>query len=370
MIGRPGRAHDDMRQIPSANQLAKARGSQEAGQCLSIMSGADNGVLCGEQDGLVTSVIAKTDVSIIIVSWNVSRLLADCLRSISTQNREISREVIVVDNHSTDDTLSVLKTEFGWVQLIANDRNLGFGPANNLALQAAAGRLIFMLNPDTVLKPGALEKLVRYLDSHPSVGIVGPKLLLPNESVQLSCARRLPSIRSLLVLRAFDVARIPVIGPWAAKKLVCPYDTEECQDVEAISGAAMLARKAILRSLGGFDPYFVHYGEDTDLCLRMRRAGYSVHYVAEAEVVHLSGRSERQAQTRVLVNSALSDYRYFEVHGGTMQRITAYFALRFIMPLNLSLRAFLLLLMKRIEWNAFRQRLNRSLALVRWEQIH
>ena len=127
------------------------------------------------------------DLSICIVSWNVSEDLRSCLDSLYALDCAVSFETLVVDNASGDDTLQMLSARFPQVHVIANDRNLGFAAANNQALRAATGRYVMLLNPDTVVHQGALNSVVRFLDGHPDVGIAGFKLLYPDGSLQFSC---------------------------------------------------------------------------------------------------------------------------------------------------------------------------------------
>jgi len=251
------------------------------------------------------------DVSVVIVSWNVAELLADCLESLQQNSGGLSIDVWVVDNDSSDNTLDVLRERFPWVQVIANKENRGFACANNQGFQHATGRYVFILNPDTIVPEGVLPTLVDFLDTNSAVAMVGPRLLLPDGETQVTCARRLPSLMGELCLRTLLLHKMPLIGSWLQRKLASPYDYETTQEVEAISGAAMLVRCEVLQDLGGFGEAFIHCGEDLDLCYRIRAASWQTHYVSECHIVHFCGQSSEQAPVRTAVNAVLSDQEYF-----------------------------------------------------------
>jgi len=254
---------------------------------------------------------AIPDVSVVIVSWNVADLLADCLESLRRNSNGLSLDVWVVDNASADNTLDVLRERFPWVHVIANRENRGFALANNQAIERATGRFVFILNPDTIVTDGALRTLFEYLDTRPEVGMVGPRLRLGDGKTQPECARRLPTLGRVLWINSLKLHLIPLIGPWCFKRIAAPYDYETSAEVEAISGAAMLVRREVLRDLGGFGEAFIHCGEDIDLCYRVRAAGWQTHYVSECTIVHLKGQSSKKAPIKTTVNAALSDQEYF-----------------------------------------------------------
>ena len=255
---------------------------------------------------------AIPDVSVVIVSWNVAELLADCLESLQQNSGGVSIEVWVVDNASHDNTPDVLRERFPWVHVIANKENRGFACANNQGFRRATGRYVFILNPDTVVPEGTLSTLIDCLDTNPEVAMVGPRLLFPDGKTQSASARlHGGSLLRAICLKALQLHKIPRIGPWLQKKLQNPYDYEITQDVEAISGAAMLVRREVLRDLEGFGETFIHCGEDFDLCYRIRAAGWQIRYVSESRVVHFVGQSSGQAPARNAVNSAISVEEFF-----------------------------------------------------------
>ncbi len=209
------------------------------------------------------------ELSIVIVNYNTADILDRCLNSIASQSN-INPEVIVVDNASRDNSLDIIKNNFPWVKLIANRRNLGFAPANNQALQSCTGKYIYFLNPDTEVRHGALQSMIEFMDSHPEVGLAGTRIINPDGSPQSSVENRYPGERHTKK----DLKGLKGSIAW-------------------VLGASMIARRDILDSLGGFDEEFFLYGDDQDLCLRVRKAGSTIGYIPASVVLHWGGQSER-----------------------------------------------------------------------------
>jgi GT2 family glycosyltransferase len=220
-------------------------------------------------------------------------------------------EVWVVDNASSDNSVEVLRSRYPWVHLIANQENRGFARANNQAIRQARGRCILILNPDTVVPEGAVERLYRFLAKHDDAGMVGPRLLDGNGKIWEMGARRLFSLGTAFWVESLSAQRVPWVGPWLFRRFWAPYDFAVTQEVECISGAAMLARREVLEQMQGFGETFRHCGEDLDLCFRLRAAGWKVYYDADTTIVHLVGRSADQAGLRCNVDVVLSNEEYF-----------------------------------------------------------
>lgn len=242
------------------------------------------------------------ELSIIIVTHNVADLIANCLQSVFRECGGIKAEVVVVDSGSADRTVATVQESFPEVKLYASPRNIGFSAANNLALAECTGRYIMLLNPDTIVKPGALRRLIFHLEQHPQVGAVGPRLLLGDGRIQPECARNLPKLRNmlpwLLLLdklewkiryrgNCVESRSHPPAGGIFDNFLLLFWDRTQSCEVECIAGACMLLRAEVVCQIGLLDEAAPLYLDDIDYCRRIRGAGWSIHYVSEADIVHL-----------------------------------------------------------------------------------
>jgi GT2 family glycosyltransferase len=238
-------------------------------------------------------------LTIIIVNWNGIQFLPECLRSIADDRPPFEFQVLVVDNSSTDGSREWLLSDepraiLGSTQLrtILSEENLGFAKANNLAINESESPYVFLLNPDTILHCGALERLVAELESRPEAGIAGPKVLNEDGTTQPSVTY-FPRNPLTILMTAFGLA--PFLPENVRKKFYGPHwDHNEKKDVPVIWGAAMMARRSMIDSVGGLDEDFFMYGEDEEWCARINRNGWKVVFVPEASVVHLGGKSSEQ----------------------------------------------------------------------------
>ena len=236
-------------------------------------------------------------VSIVIVSWNVRKDLNLCLRSIFSNPPEGEVEILVVDNHSSDDTVGYISREFPHVRLICNSENLGFAAANNVGIKEAKGKYLFLLNPDTEVFPGSIDKLLNFLENHPDIGICGAKLLNKDGSVQAS-VRGFPTFRAALysytILRYLRLFR-KQYKQWISKD----QDSTRPRSVEQLMGAAVLIPREIIEKVGLFDESFFMYYEEVDLCYRIQKAGYKIFYFPESVIMHRGGSSSGQVPDKV-----------------------------------------------------------------------
>lgn len=304
------------------------------------------------------------DVSVVIVSWNVSDFLRKCLESIRSQEN-ISVQIIVVDNASSDDSVDMVRAQFGDVTLVAEDSNIGFGPANNVGLSHAGGRYVFLLNPDTLVSDGALTELMAFLDGQPAFDMVGPLLVAADGEVQRVCARSLPTLSQAL-FSALYLHRLPYVGQRLAQRLMSPYDLAEAQEVGAISGAAMFARRSAIEAINGFDEVFLHTAEDVDLCLRLRQRGGRIFYLPQARVVHFGGQSAARAPTRTATMGFISMHEYFRRSGGRASALAYRLIVQVIqMPLLLLVGCVKAVLSRDLE--DLRERSKLAMAVWRWQ---
>jgi GT2 family glycosyltransferase len=246
-------------------------------------------------------------------------------------------EITVVDNASTDNSLKMVRTEFPEVRLIENTRNLGFARACNQGIDISQGRYVMLLNSDARVENDALRLLVRFADANPEAGIIGPKVLNPDGSLQYSC-RRFPTLAAGLFRHSFLGCLFPH-NPYTRDYLMADWHHREPQDVDWVSGAAMLIRKGLLEDVGLLDERFYMYCEDVDLAYRAREKGWSVVYFPEAVVVHAKGRSSDKDPNRMIREFHKSMYRFFRKHYAPSSSIVT----RGFVPLALFLRASLLI---------------------------
>jgi GT2 family glycosyltransferase len=245
------------------------------------------------------------DISIIIVNWNTAGLLIQCLESIYNAETSLSFEIIVVDNGSTDESVSLVTAQFPDVCLILNDRNLGFAKANNQALAVARGKYFLLLNSDAIVLPGALDKLVFAADHHADVGAIGPKLLNMDGTLQPSWAS-FPTFWSELFGKAIR-RRDPVA------------DFPFAYQVDWITGACMLVRSEVVADVGKLDEDYFFYSEEVDWCFRIRQKGWKIWYLSNAEVYHVWGGSSKGFSLLKVGLLYQNKLRYFGKFHGPLQ---------------------------------------------------
>jgi N-acetylglucosaminyl-diphospho-decaprenol L-rhamnosyltransferase len=235
----------------------------------------------------------RLDVSVVIVNYKVRELLRECLRSLEHDLAKLRGEVWVVDNDSGDGSVEMLTTELPWVRLIANDRNRGYGAANNQAIRQARGRYLLILNPDTKLPPGAIVDTIAELEAHPDIGALGPKLVLADGSLDRACRRSFPS-PEVAFYRLFGLTRLFPNHPRFARYNLLNVDEDTAIDVDSVVGAFMLVRREVVDRVGMFDEAFRLYGEDLDWAFRIKQAGWRVRYHPAVVVTHYKRQSTRQ----------------------------------------------------------------------------
>jgi N-acetylglucosaminyl-diphospho-decaprenol L-rhamnosyltransferase len=232
-----------------------------------------------------------TVLSVSVVSYRTPALLRACLTALEGQRDQVDLDVTVVDNASGDGSAELVAAEFGWVRLIRNERNVGFGAAHNQALRDLRGRYGLVLNSDATPRPGALQTLVDFMDAQPAVAVAGPRLRYPDGSVQPS-RRRFPTLATLF-LESTQLQRVAPSNTVLDRFYVVDRSDDEPQDVDWLVGACLCVRAAAIAEVGLFDERFFLYSEEMDWCRRFRAAGWRIAYVPEAEVMHLEGGSTR-----------------------------------------------------------------------------
>jgi GT2 family glycosyltransferase len=254
------------------------------------------------------------DISICITTFKAREFLRDCLRSIHDATPEASFEIIVVDNGSQDGTVEMLSADFPQVRLIQNDENLGFTRPYNQALRVAGARFLVILNPDTIVHPEALERLMGFLETHPRVGVVGPKVLNRDGSLQKPCRRG--DARPWNAISYFTrLSRLFPKRKFFSGYLMTYMDEDETHPVDGVSGSCMMIRREVIDEIGYLDERFFAYQEDADYCLRARQAGWEVYYYPEAQVTHFGGQGGSRVQPyRSVVEWHRSYWLYYRKH--------------------------------------------------------
>lgn len=248
------------------------------------------------------------DLSVVIVNYNVREFLAQTLRSVERASRDLRVEVFVVDNNSVDGSVPMVRSRFPDVCLIPNERNAGFGAANNQALRMTRGRHILILNPDTIVQEDTLVTLVRFMDEHPGAGAAGCQILNPDGTFAPESRRAFPT-PGVAFFRMSGLGRLfprsAVFGRYNMTFL--PRDQEA--EIDVLSGSCMMVRRAALfgdpdvedrTAAGMFDEDFFMYGEDLDLCFRIQQAGWTIHYTPDTRIIHYKGASTRKGDLRYL----------------------------------------------------------------------
>jgi len=236
------------------------------------------------------------DLSVIIVSYNVSSFLDQALTTLKDSARGLEYEVYVVDNASIDKSVSMIREKHSWVKLIENDCNLGFARANNQALSRATGRHVLLLNPDTVLRRDTIKTMINFLDEHPEAGVAGCKVINPDGSLQLACRRGFPT-PGVAFFKMVGLSNLfPKSKTFGAYNLTY-LDPDSVTEVDAVSGSFMMLRKEVFDKVGFLDEDFFMYGEDLDICYRVKQAGWKVFYVPYTEIIHFKGESTKTVTT-------------------------------------------------------------------------
>jgi len=253
-----------------------------------------------------------SDIVIVTISNNHGEFLARCLTSVLAQKTTARAEVHVVDNCSTDDTLQVL-AGFHSTRVHRNAAPKGFAANNNAVIRATDSPYVLLLNPDTEMMGGAIDKLVGFLDAHPDVGMVGPRLVFPDGRIQLS-ARRFPSLKSVLARRT-PMRKLMTESDWNRWHLMADSAHDAVMEVDWVLGGCLLIRRRALNQVGGLDEGYFLYVEDIDLAYRLHRAGWKVVYLPSAVVVHHHlAVSDRRLLSRESFIHMQSMFRYWRKH--------------------------------------------------------
>jgi hypothetical protein len=233
-------------------------------------------------------------VSVIIVSYNVKQYVNHCIETVLRSDFIGEIEIIVIDNNSFDETSQLIQQNFSEIKLIENHKNIGFGKAVNHASEIAIGEYLFILNPDTIIQENTISTFVNYLSTHSEVGMIGPKIINPDGTLQPTCKRSFPTL-SVALPKLLGLSNIFPKTKWAGKYNLTYLDPNKTHSVDAISGSCMFIRKTLFHKIGGFDEQFFLFGEDLDLCYRLKQKEHEIHYVPSTQILHYKGESVKFA---------------------------------------------------------------------------
>lgn len=269
----------------------------------------------------------QVDVSVVLVHYKTPGLLRQCIESIQKSKPDVRYEIIAVDNNSLDGTTTWLRDDFPDVVTIANDENLGFPKAVNQGVRASKGSYILLLNPDITVLPGSIDGLFQHMEQNSDLGLIGPKLLNPNGSLQMSCFSFYPTPRTVLYRRTF------LGNSEKGQKIIKDFtmegwDHSEERGVAWLLGSSMFVRRKAIEEIGLMDERFFMYMEDVDWCRRLWAADWKVHYYPKVEMVHYYARASADnknafmaffnKQTRIHIVSAIKFFlKYSKTNGST-----------------------------------------------------
>lgn len=255
----------------------------------------------------------RPQLSVVIVSWNTRELLLNTLHSFLPVD-ELDCEVIVVDNASSDGSSEAVRSEFPDAKLICNATNLGFARGVNCGLRASSHPYVLLLNSDTLVVDDAIQMLVAYASAHPEAGIIGPRVLNADGSLQHS-RFRFPSLLNL-ALQATYLYKLFPNSSFLNRERLPEVGDREPQPVEVVSGCCFLIRRELIDEVGVLDEGYFMYAEETDLCRRAWDQGFEVHYAPVGEIIHFGGGSSRLARLRNFLEFRRSILRFFVMYRG------------------------------------------------------
>lgn len=249
------------------------------------------------------------ELSIIIVNWKVRNLLQSCLDSIFAERSYKNFEVIVVDNDSNDGSVDMIQMKFPQVRLIENHENIGFGRACNQGIKIAEGRYIFILNPDTLVKPNTLLSLIDFMELHPKVGIGGCYVYYPDGTPQASFYK-FPTMLSYFT-RMLSLFRILPRNRFTQRFFWEYPDNNITGPIDRVLGGAMVLRKEMVEQIGLFDEVYFMYAEELDLCYRAKQTSWKVYAIPNTEIIHYHQQSTLQNVRQATFHAFKSDFLFF-----------------------------------------------------------
>ncbi|MEH2235899.1 glycosyltransferase family 2 protein [Nostoc sp.] len=247
-------------------------------------------------------------VSVILVNYNGAEILPDCLKSIQKFIDVPTYEIILVDNASSDGSVELVAENYPQIRLVKQKENRGFGAGNNAGAKLASGEFLFLLNTDTVLTSNIFPHLIKLMEADPQVGIIGPKLLNSDGSLQISISP------ALGIQGEYQARQIHQAYQNISQQNLIEQKFQEIQEVDIVVGAAFFIRSILFDELGGFDENFFMYFEESDLCQRAQNQGYKIIYTPHVSLIHLKGYSIQKAANTMAIEYRRSQIYYYQKH--------------------------------------------------------
>ncbi len=252
------------------------------------------------------------DISVCIVNWRTREALRRCLDSLAAHAADLQLQVIVVDNGSGDGSAEMVTNNYPQVELIANEENIGYAAANNQALRGSRAPYRLLLNPDIIIKPGALPALLKFAHQHPRAGAIAPRLIYPDGRLQYSC-RTFPT-PDIILWEGLGLSRLVPRSRVFGKYRMTWWNYDEARQVDQPMASALFLKADALEEVGLFDERFRIFFNDVDLCYRLREAGWEIWFTPAAELIHEHGASTSQVKRPMIMESHRSFLQFYHKH--------------------------------------------------------
>jgi GT2 family glycosyltransferase len=301
-------------------------------------------------------------ISVVIVSWNTKSFLLQCLDSIQRQYPADELEVLVVDNASSDGSPEAVRANYPTVKLICNEGNDGFAKGNNIGIRASTGDYLFLINSDVVVSNGCFESLVRHMDTHPEIGMLGPKILGVDNKIQRNCMG-FPSLWNTLC-RAVALDSLFPRSRLFGSHFLTFWNFDDTRPVDVINGCFWVLRRSAVDEVGLLDERFFMYAEDVDWCKRFTQKGWQVVFFAEAEALHYGGASSANAPIKFDIEMQRANYQYWTKHHSRVEANA--FLLITLLQHSVRILAEIVAYPLRHGSTASKYRIERGLAAIKW----
>jgi len=253
------------------------------------------------------------DLSIIILNWNTKDFLRNCLRSLEECAISYKKEIIVVDNASTDDSVAMVKKNFPSVKIIQNKENTGFAKGNNIGIKQSSGRYVCIVNSDVTIRRECFNQLIQHMDTHPTIGIIGPTIFWPDLTVQGTC-RKFPGLWNNFCEHFYLNRLFPKYSFFSGEHMFPSFDHKTTKNVDCLVGCFLMIRKKTLEDVGLFDEQFFIYSEEIDLCKRFWKKGWVVKFFPTDGAIHHGRASSSKDPQRFSMEQQISVLKYWKKH--------------------------------------------------------